>query len=202
MAYGVNAPTGFSAMYTITGAPFVLAQNIVLKLNPAGTTPLGAGDCVTFGTDGYVTVATAGDSNVVLGVFSGAEYKSSTTPVWQYQFQNYWPASGVNTLANPDVDAKVYVDPTIIYSVQANSAVSGGYTFSNVGNTASFVAGTPSATSPYSTQSLGAAGTSANSQFKIVGLDNTVASNAWGVAYNNVLVTSNWSFFTPRSAGI
>ena len=79
------------------------------------TTALFTGDAVIL-TSGNVTKA-ADDSAAILGVFAGCEYKNDAGEVI---YSPYWPGVALTDTAAV-VTAHVYVDPGIIYEVQADT---------------------------------------------------------------------------------
>lgn len=120
-------------------------------------------DATPTGDGNNIDVYAAGGGDI-LGVFAGCQYTAANGDVvWQNQF-----ASGTTTLGGTPVEAFVYVDPAIVYSVQHNGTLLVGEIglFSDAdvsvaGNTANGISGmqltvTPGATGQF--QVLGLAG--------------------------------------------
>ena len=184
----VNAPNGFQDFGRQDGGspPAGLTTRLI---SSADTNAVGYGDPVTSLNTGYVTLSTAGTTQID-GVFYGCTYLS--TAVGRTVWSPNWPGSG----AGSDVTAYIKNDPEATFVVQSNNTA---ITFANIGNNVNFVIGTPNAVTGMSTTALDAItiATTNTLPFRIVGLlsDYSTPANSNGTdntsAYNRVIVTAN-----------
>lgn len=204
MSYGTNAPQGFQAVSTL-GAYTTNFRTFTYEIDPASATAIFNGDAVAINAGtGYLNVGVAGAP--LIGVFAGVSYTlpNAAGPNGNFNPIRMWPGS-VTVQAGTTINAFVIVDPATIYNVQAAPAVVGGYVRSNIGSKCNFVAGAGNTSTQNSTQTLGAVATTATNNFTLLALADGSSGgvqNAWGINYNNVLVTLNSSLFSPNVAGI
>ena len=184
----VNAPNGFQDFGRQDGGSPTAGLTTRL-ISSADTNAVGYGDPVTSLNTGYVTLSTAGTTQID-GVFYGCTYLS--TAVGRTVWSPNWPGSG----AGSDVTAYIKNDPEATFVVQSNNTA---ITFANIGNNVNFVIGTPNAVTGMSTTALDAItiATTNTLPFRIVGLlsDYSTPANSNGTdntsAYNRVIVTAN-----------
>lgn len=156
----------------------------VYPINSTDTVSIGRGCTVALGADGYIRLATTGDT-VFLGVFDGG-YKTDTALPQRYtQFNGYFYSA---TAVAGSVAGYVIDDPNAEFQVR----VSGGpLTFADVGANATFVAGTVDTNTGFSTDLLNATvTTSTTAPYRIVGLSGFVGNDP-ASSYNIVNVKLN-----------
>lgn len=185
----VNAPNGFQYFGRLEGGSPTAGLSTRL-IASTDTAAVGQGDPVTSLNTGYVTLSTAGTTQID-GIFYGCEYLA--TAIGRRVWSPNYPGSG----AGGDVKAYICDDPQAMFVVQSdNTAIA----FSNVGNNVNFVAGTPNATTGLSTAAIGQStvATTNTLPFRIVGLFSSYSSPGMNgaddtTAYNRaVVVANNW----------
>lgn len=188
-----NAPNGFQFFGKLEGASPTVG--LTVRKAASGAAAIGYGDPVTSGTDGYITIAAAGVTQIA-GIFFGCEYFNSAVgrTVWSPN----WPGSG----ASGDVTCYLDTDPNSLFVAQSNNTA---IVFADIDANINFVIGTPNTTAAggFSTSSLGQStiNTTDTLPFRIVGLlsDYLPAGSVNGTdnasAYNRVIVAPN---FTDR----
>lgn len=184
----VNAPNGFQYFGRLEGgAP---TSGLTQRLISSGdTSAIGYGDCVTSGSNGYVSLSAAGTTQID-GVFYGCEYLS--TALGRTVWSNFYPGSG----AGGDVKAYLCTDPEATFIVQSdNTAIA----FADINANINIVAGTVNTVTGAAASAVGQSTISTTSTlpFRIVGLlsqsappgtngtDNTSANNRIIVTANN-----------------
>lgn len=218
MSYGQNAPMGFqeetpllshtsnssNVNYTIvTGyATSIFNGDPVARLTGTGVANTGI---TTTGPN--IARATAGTGNAVCGVFQGVVF---TDTLGNTQYMPYWPASTA-LLANTSASAHVIDDPFAEFNIQVDTSNAGTHTatvdFADLGKNANFrygVAGNTRTGFSGATIDMATIGTGATIQCNLLrltaGFGSTVVGaagtatgqqNAFGVLYNNVVVTFN-----------
>lgn len=203
MTYGVNAPLGFEPIGTITGSPWNGATRSFTIAN-AYATSIFSGDPIAMITDGTIGIATsASATNPILGVFQGCQYVNAQGVIVN---ANYWPAA-TNIMPGTVVEAFCIIDPNMLYSIQTSSAT-GAILTNNFAN-CPFIAGTGNTQTGQSGYALNVTPTaSAGADCKILGSPNTpstssfVATNTWGIGYNNVIVMINNHALRPGTVGL
>ena len=85
------------------------------RIASAYGTSIFNGDLVLVATDGTITRAPAGGTNLILGVFNGCSYVNSSGEV---VYSNYWPSGTVGT----NIFANVIDDPTARFEIQSDGA--------------------------------------------------------------------------------
>lgn len=185
----VNAANGFQYFGRLEGGAPTSGFGPPRLIANADTAAIGYGDPVTSLTTGYVTLSTAGTTQID-GIFYGCTYLSTAVGriVWSFN----WPGSG----ASGDITAFLCTDPQATFVAQSDNAA---IVFADIGANINFVIGTPNATTGFSTTSVGQStiNTTATLPFRILGLfsdsappgtngtDNTSTFNRVIVAPNN-----------------
>jgi len=180
-----NAPTGFTPLRRRDGAAWTANQTPRL-IAYDNTTAIFKGDVVGELGTGYIDKIVPG-TGIILGVFIGCKYISSSTGYTQ--FSPYWPGTG--SVANGIVQAFVIDDPDVVFGVQATS---GPITLASVGASTNFTAGTGNTLTGLSTASLDNVGTPTTTTlpFRIIGLMNGLGNGSDAAsAYNRVEVVMN-----------
>lgn len=175
-----NAPFGFKAVRTITGAKQP-QHEIREGAIPSGYgTAIYQGQMIKLATTGAIQPAAAGDR--ILGAFVGVEFVDTSGAV---KTQSYWPANQT-LLSGTSATVYYYSDPDIVYEVQCDGSLAA----TSVGDQADLsnatAANTVAGTSQ-STLSSSLAGAAGNAQFRILQLSPRV-DNAWGDSYTVVHV--------------
>jgi hypothetical protein len=201
MSYGTNAPWGLRPVRYFNGAAWN-DQSGQYQFASGYATNLFRGDPLTaaVAADGTVSIATAGDGNVILGVFWACQYTATTGEV---VFSQTWTA-GTATFGATPVTVFVIDDPMVIFNVQGNGA-GGGIVTANLLRNASLVAGAGSAYSGLSGWMLsqGTIGAGATKQLKILRFVPTATgTNISGLQYNNVEALINNSYFKAGVASV
>ena len=190
-----DAPFGFRPTKMLGGAPFNGSQT---EYGIASTynTNIFSGDAVELHTDGTVTIAAAGQTNI-LGVFNGCFYTDSTgAPNWS----KYWPASTTST----DAVAFVVDDPNVLFEAQEDSTDIGASWPANRGSNANFVSTHAGSTKTgRSKQELDSDTiTAATANFRIVELSKDPDNSDTASANGNFLVRVNEGLYYDNAAGI
>ena len=190
-----DAPFGFRPTKMLGGAPFNGGQT---EYGIASTynTNIFSGDAVELHTDGTVTIAAAGQTNI-LGVFNGCFYTDSTgAPNWS----KYWPASTTST----DAVAFVVDDPNVLFEAQEDSTDIGASWPANRGSNANFVSTHAGSTKTgRSKQELDSDNiTAATANFRIVELSKDPDNSDTASANCNFLVRLNEGLYYDNAAGI
>ena len=190
-----DAPFGFRPTKMLGGAPFNGSQT---EYGIASTynTNIFSGDAVELHTDGTVTIAAAGQTNI-LGVFNGCFYTDSTgAPNWS----KYWPASTTST----DAVAFVVDDPNVLFEAQEDSTDIGASWPANRGSNANFVSthagSTKTGRSKQELDSDNITATAAN--FRVVELSKDPDNSDTASANCNFLVRINEGLYYSNTAGI
>lgn len=180
-----NAPFGFSYVGTIDGRTQNAAQ-AVRQIDPTYATAIYKGDPVTSGTDGYITVSSAGTTQIA-GIFLGCSYFSSA--VGRTIWSPYWP--GVSIGAGNTVTAWICNDPTAVFQVQAGGTAIG---LAHIDANVQFNLGTGDALTGRSGAYVESPSDTNTLPFRVVGLY-TAPPGANGTdstsAYNQLFVTFN-----------
>lgn len=170
------APFGFRPAYHPSGldraAKFTIAGgygSVIYKNMP-----------VILNTNGTIVQGTAAAD--LLGVFAGVEFIDGTgRPV----LSNYWPAAQAVQSGSVPV-AWVYVDPAIVYEVQADGSIP-QTAIGDQADVSNVTAGSASTGLSAATLSSSLAGAGVQAQFRIVGFGQQV-DNLPGDAYTIVQV--------------
>ena len=190
-----DAPFGFRPTKMLGGAPFNGSQTEYCIASTYNTN-IFSGDAVELHTDGTVTIAAAGQTNI-LGVFNGCFYTDSTgAPNWS----KYWPASTTST----DAVAFVVDDPNVLFEAQEDSTDIGASWPANRGSNANFVSTHAGSTKTgRSKQELDSDTiTAATANFRIVELSKDPDNSDTASANCNFLVRVNEGLYYDNAAGI
>lgn len=182
-----NAPNGFQYFGRLEGGS--PTEGFTTRLiASADTAAVGQGDPVSSLATGYVTLSTAGTTQID-GIFMGCQYLS--TAIGRTINTNYWPGSG----ANGDVLAYICTDPQAEFVAQSNNTA---IVFADIGANINFVTGTPNSTTGFSTSALDQStiATTNTLPFRVVGLLSDFTPPSSGgtdntSAYNRVIVSAN-----------
>jgi len=161
---------------------------------------LFAGDPVVLtGVGRRITIATAGDANLITGVFAGCRYVDANGEV---QFRPRWPTGTVATGITPgeDPEALVYDDPGQEFIIQVSGGA--GLVVADVGQMGNFVAGAGNAftgRSAFQFDQTTLAG--ASKQLRILGLLRG-PDNAYGQFAKARVLINNHSYGSLASAGV
>lgn len=184
----VNSPNGFQYFGRLEGGSPTAGLTTRL-IASSDTAAIGYGDPVTSLGTGYVTLSTAGTTQID-GIFYGCTYLS--TAIGRTVWSDFWPGSG----ASGDVTAYLCTDPQAEFVVQSNGAP---IVFSDIGANINFVIGAPNPVTGFSTSAVDQSTIAATATlpFRIVGLlsDYSSPSNSNGTdntsPYNRIIVTAN-----------
>ena len=149
---GVVRPTAFSIL---TGYGLNILQNQPVKIVTSST--------------GEGTIAAAAINDRFIGTFQGVEF---TDTDGRRRVSNKWTAS----LAATDIVAYVTLDPTIVYEIQSNAAL----TVADIGKQYDFTTiGTGSTVVGISQMMLDVASAATNASFRLIGIT-PGPDNNWG----------------------
>lgn len=184
----VSAANGFQYFGRLEGGS--PTEGLTTRLiTSSDTAAVGSGDPVTSLGTGYVTLSTAGTTQID-GIFYGCTYYS--TAIARQVWSPFYPGSG----AGGDVTAFLCTDPQATFVVQSDNTAIG---FADIGANINFVAGTVNTATGFSAATVGQStiAVTATLPFRIVGLlsdsappgtngaDNTTAFNRVIVSANN-----------------
>lgn len=160
-----------------------------------------SGDPVVIqGSGRTIALATAGDANLLTGIFAGVQYTDANGDV---QFRPFWPTGTVATgpirgQTNPI--CFVYDDPDQEFVVQVSA--SAGLVVADVGQMANFVAGAGSAFTGRSAYLLDQTTlASASKQLRIIGLSR-IPENDYGEFAKARVLINNHTYGSLASAGV
>jgi hypothetical protein len=140
MAYGVNAPFGLKPVRLQSGAIWNGQQNEYLILSGYNQN-IFTNDPVYVATTGAfqasLSIATAGDTNPLIGSFQGCRY---TTPTGTVVFAPFWPANTVTQNALPAA-AFVADDANLIFDIQVGNNAGQGVRETDLYRNADLIAG-------------------------------------------------------------
>ena len=190
-----DAPFGFRPTKMLGGASFNGGQT-EYGIEDGYNTAIFTGDAVELHSDGTVTIAAAGQTNI-LGVFNGCFYTAdSGKPTWS----KYWPASTSAT----DAVAFVIDDPNVLFEAQEDSTEIGASWPDERGSNANFVAthsgSTKTGRSKQELDSSDVGATAAN--FRVVELSKDPDNSDTASANCNFLVRLNEGLYYSNTAGI
>ena len=190
-----DAPFGFRPTKMLGGAPFNGSQT-EYGIESEYNTNIFTGDAVELHSEGTVTVAAAGQTNI-LGVFNGCFYTDSTG---KPTYSKYWPASTTAT----DAVAYVIDDPNVLFEVQEDSTDIGSSWPDNRGANANFVSTHSGSTKTgRSKQELDSSDIqAAAANFRIVELSKDPDNSDTTAANCNFLVRINEGLYYGNTAGI
>lgn len=113
----LNAPFGFRPARHLTGGS-VAAKTDSYKIASGYATTICTGDLVKADGAGNIAKVTAA-ADVILGVFQGCKYIAADGAI---RYSRYWMAS-TPTKAGTTIEAHVFDDPMITYTVQTSNTV-------------------------------------------------------------------------------
>ena len=172
MSNTVNGPFGLRPAYNPSGVirptAFTIAngyaQNIYQN-QPVRIAPATSGG----ETEGTIVAAAVGAA--FIGTFQGVEFTDSDG---RRRVSNKWTASQVGT----DIVAYSTLDPTIVYEVQSNAAL----TVADIGKQYDFTAISGNSTTGLSSQALDVASAASNASVRLIGIT-PGPDNNWGDTY-------------------
>lgn len=132
-----NRPAGLQPLRAMGGGIPMRANSYAIASALAQN--LFRGDPVVMtGTGRNITIATAGNTNSIVGAFAGVRYRAADgslvwSPTW---------TTGTVTLGSEDAEAFVYDDPDMLFSVQVSTAT--GLVAADIGSGINIVSGTGS----------------------------------------------------------
>jgi len=195
----VDRPFGFTATrHAAGGTPQRLGS---YEIDNGLANDIFSGDPVVLsGTGRQVILATAGDANLIVGIFAGVRYTDANGDV---QFRPNWVSGTVGTglqRGEDNPEALVYDDPRSEFIIQVSSA--SGLVEADVGQMANFVLGTGNAftgRSAYQLDQTSLAGTS--KQLRVLGLAR-IPENDYGEFAKARVLINNHSYGQLSAAGV
>jgi|TARA_R100001463_G_C3417587_1_gene209875 hypothetical protein len=190
-----DAPFGFRPAKMLGGAPFNNGQTSY-DIASGFSSNIFTGDAVELHTDGTITVAAAGATNII-GVFNGCFYTDTNG---KPTYSKHWPASTVAS----DAVAFVLDDPNIVFEAQEDSTDIGASWPANRGSNADLVSTHAGSTKTgRSGMELDSSTiTAATAQFRIVDVVSDEYNSETGSANGNYLVRINEGLHYANTAGI
>lgn len=196
MTVNINAANGFQEFGRNDGSSPTYGRD-VRKVSSGDSGAIGFGDPVTSSTNGFITLATAGTTQIN-GIFYGCEYLA--TAVGRVVWSPSWPGSG----AGNDPICYIGSDPNTLYQVQSLSTA---IVFADIDANVQFTIGTPNAITGMSTSTVtqSSLNTTDTLPFRVVGLLSQYlpANSAPGTddasSYNRVIVRQNFNDRTSRT---
>ncbi len=202
MSYGTNSAWGIQPVRYMNGAAW--NDQLTPYQIPSGyNTNLFRQDPATASTGitGTLTIAAAGDGNVLIGAFMGFIWVDANTG--QTVWSSRWIAGTVTQGGLPAI-AQVADDPMIVFNVQALAGTTTILT-ANLLRNASLVAGAGSASTGISGWGLDQTtiGTGATKQMKILRFVPTSdGTNVSGLVFNNVECIINNHYYKAGVASV
>lgn len=160
----ISAPFGLRPVYSPSGVVRPTAYSVAANY----ATTIYQNQPVKL-VDGKLEAAGVGDR--FIGTFQGVEWDDSDG---RHRVSNKWTAQSGAT----NIVAYATLDPSIVYEIQTNAAV----TEADIGAQYDFTAASGSTTVGISTQMLDVASLANNASFRIIGITPS-ATNAWGDTY-------------------
>jgi len=181
MSYGTDAPQGFRVYVTASSSCLNGALSNYSIIDNYATSIFSGDPVAVLGTGG-IGIGVAGAA--VRGVFMGVIYTDLNNFT---QWSPWWPAN-TRTFAGRSAKAFVIDDPNIEFSIQTSTTCNEA----DLNNNANFVIGAGNTRNGISTTALnmGSLGNTATLNCKLIRLEDD-PRNAFGVAFNNVIVTLN-----------
>lgn len=161
-----SAPFGLRPAYSPSG----VIRPTAMTITSGYATGILQNQPVKIVADGSIEAAAAGDR--FIGTFMGVEYTATATG--RRTYSNQWTASTTGT----DIVAYVTLDPSIVYEIQSNAAL----TLADIGEQFDFSAASGSTTTGLSSQTLNVASTAANAGLRLIGIT-PGPDNAYGDTY-------------------
>ena len=196
----VDRPFGFTATrHGAGGTPQRLGSYEIANGLPSD---IFSGDpVVILGTGRTIDIATAGNANLIVGIFAGVRYTDANGDV---QFRPFWATGTVGTglqRGEDNPEALVYDDPRSEFIVQVSE--SAGLAVGDVGNLANFVAGAGNAFTGRSAALLDQTTLDPGvaRQFRILGLSR-IPENDYGEFAKARVLINNHSYGQLAAAGV
>lgn len=195
----VDRPFGFTATrHGAGGTPMRLGSYEIANGLPSD---IFSGDpVVLLGSGRTIDLATAGNANLIVGVFAGVRYTDANGDV---QFRPNWVSGTVGTglqRGEDNPEALVYDDPRSEFIVQVSSA--SGLVVADVGLLANFVAGAGNAFTGRSAYELDQTTLNASArQLRILGLSR-IPENDYGEFAKARVLINNHSYGQLAAAGV
>ena len=201
MSYGTNAPWGLQPARYFNGAAWN-DQVTPYQIISGYASNLYRGDPATASVaiNGSTTIATAGDGNVILGVYWGFQWVDINGVT---KFSETWPTGTVTQGGLPAV-AFIIDDPMVVFNVQTLAGTTTVIT-ANLLRNASLIAGAGSAYSNLSGWGLDQTtiGTGVTKQVKIIRfVPTTDGNNISGLIFNNTEVVINNHYYKAGVASV
>ena len=172
MSMTVNAPFGLRPAYSPSGVirptAFTIANGYganIFQNQPVRIAPATSGG----ETEGTIVASAVGAA--FIGAFQGVEFTDSDG---RRRVSNKWTASQVGT----DIVAYVTLDPTIVYEVQSNAAL----TVADIGKQYDMTTISGNTTTGLSSQALDVASAASNASVRLIGIT-PGPDNNWGDTY-------------------
>ena len=196
----VDRPFGFTATrHGAGGTPQRLGSYEIANALPSD---IFSGDpVVILGSGRTIDIATAGNANLIVGIFAGVRYTDANGDV---QFRPFWASGTVGTglqRGEDNPEALVYDDPRSEFIVQVSE--SAGLAVGDVGNLANFVAGSGNAFTGRSAALLDQTTLDPGvaRQFRILGLSR-IPENDYGEFAKARVLINNHSYGQLAAAGV
>ena len=172
MSNTVNGPFGLAPAYNPSGVirptAFTIANGYssnIYQNQPVRIAPATSGN----ETEGTIVASAVGAA--FIGTFQGVEFTDSDG---RRRVSNKWTASQVGT----DIVAYATLDPTIVYQIQSNAAL----TVADIGKQYDLTAISGNATTGLSSQALDVASAASNASVRLIGIT-PGPDNNWGDTY-------------------
>jgi hypothetical protein len=195
----VDRPFGFTATrHGAGGTPQRLGSYEIA--NGLASDIFSGDPVVILGSGRTIDIATAGNTNLITGIFAGVRYTDANGDV---QFRPFWASGTVGTglqRGDDNPEALVYDDPRSEFIVQVSA--SAGLVVADVGQLANFVAGAGSAFTGRSAALLDQTTLNASArQFRILGLSR-IPENDYGEFAKARVLINNHSYGQLAAAGV
>ncbi len=195
----VDRPFGFTATrHGAGGTPQRLGSYEIA--NGLAADIFSGDPVVILGSGRTISLATAGNSNLIVGIFAGVRFTDANGDV---QFRPFWRTGTVGTglqRGEDNPEALVYDDPRQEFVIQVSG--SAGLVVANVGLLANFVAGAGSAFTGRSAFELDQTSLNASArQLRILGLSR-IPENDFGEFAKARVLINNHSYGQLAAAGV
>ncbi len=157
-------------------------------------TSIFQGDLVIVATNGTITRAPAGATNLILGVFNGCSYVNASGEI---TYSNYWPANATGT----DIFANVIDDPSATFEIQADAAMPVTDLFGNF-DIVDATAGSTVSGNSRTELDVTTGATTAGLPLKAIDISQDPENSDVATANTNVIVKINNHLFSAGTAGL
>jgi len=185
-----DAPFGLRPVRTSTSSQRQNRYRIASGYN----TGIFQGDLVIVATNGTITRAPAGATNLILGVFNGCQY---VDPNGNIIYSNFWPANATGT----DIFCQVIDDPSAVFSIQANAAFPVTDLFGNF-DIVDATAGSTVSGNSRTEISVVSGATTVGLPLKAIDISQDPENSDVATANTNVIVKINNHLFSAGTAGL